>query len=102
MISKIPVFVPAAPAVTENKAKFDNRMELIGLEKEDHLKDGFTSWFLTKEKDIIVRSYAKHIQIHLWTDSDTYQTGKDIPYKNLTYEVSNNKFLFSLIMERKY
>ena len=98
---KIPIFQPPTPPPTDNKAKFDSRMELIGLEREDHLKDGYTTWFLTKEKDIIVRSYDKHIQLHLWMDSDTYQTGKNIPYKSLTYEASNNKFLFMLVLERR-
>lgn len=98
---KIPIFQPPTPPTTDNKAKFDNRMELIGLEKEDHLKEGYTTWFLTKEKDIMVRSYDKHVQIHFWVDSDSYQSGKNIPYKSLTYESSNMKFLFMLIIERK-
>lgn len=101
MTFKIPIYQPPTPPLTDSKAKFDSRMELIGLEKEDHLNEGYTTWFLTKEKDIIVRSYDKHIQIHFWVDSDSYQSGKIIPYKSLTYEASNMKFLFMLVMERR-
>lgn len=82
------------------KEKFLERMKLIGektrgvrskyIPAEDHHRFViFASW-------IILKAYPNHLQIHAWSDSDTYII-KDCKYNEVSYDCNDLEFFTRLL-----